>query len=72
MISQPLFYGTVLSHIAVSVTRALITLGWLSSPERQKRIDRVVYILCAAAFAAATVIVIKSELSMFLPGSGTV
>lgn len=72
MISQPLFYGTVLSHIAVSVTRALITLGWVSSPERQKRIDRVVYILCAAAFAAATVIVIKTELSMFLPGSGTV
>ena len=36
LISQPLFYGTVLTHIAVSVSRALITLGWLTSPEKQK------------------------------------
>ena len=72
MISQPLFYATVMTHIAVSVTRGFITLGWLNSPEKQKIIDRIVYILCAAAFAAASFAVLKTELAMFLPGGGAV
>ena len=70
LISQPLFYGTALTHIAVSVTRALITLGWLTSRDRQKTIDRIVYILCTAAFAIATFVVLGTELAMFLPGGG--
>ena len=70
MLSQPLFYGTVLAHIATSVTRAFITLGWLTSAEKQKAIDRVVYILCALAFAASTFVVLRTELAMFLPGGG--
>ena len=70
MLSQPLFYGTVLTHIAVSVTRGLITLGWLSSSEKQKVIDRVVYILCALAFAVSTFVVVRTELAMFLSGGG--
>ena len=71
MLSQPLFYGTVLTHIAVSVTRGLITLGWLSSSEKQRKIDRVVYILCALAFAVSTFVVVRTELAMFLSGGGT-
>ena len=70
MLSQPLFYGTVLTHIAVSVTRGLITLGWLSSTEKQRKIDRVVYILCALAFAVSTFVVVRTELAMFLSGGG--
>ena len=70
MLSQPLFYGTVLTHIAVSVTRGLITLGWLSSSEKQRKIDRVVYILCALAFAVSTFVVVRTELAMFLSGGG--
>ena len=70
MLSQPLFYGTVLTHIAVSVTRGLITLGWLSSTEKQKVIDRVVYILCALAFVVSTFVVVRTELAMFLYGGG--
>lgn len=70
MLSQPLFYGTALTHIAVSVTRGLITLGWLSSTEKQKVIDRVVYVLCALAFAVSTFVVIRTELAMFLSGGG--
>ena len=71
MISQPLFYGVVLTHVAVSVTRGLITLGLLTSDSRQKYIDRVVYIICAAAFMFATFVVLRTELAMFLPGGGT-
>jgi succinate dehydrogenase hydrophobic anchor subunit len=70
MLSQPLFYATVLTHIAVSVTRGFITLGWLTSTEKQKVIDRAVYILCALAFAVSTFVVLRTELAMFLAGGG--
>ena len=70
MLSQPLFYGVVQTHIAVSVTRGLITLGWLSSTEKQKVIDRSVYILCALAFVVSTFVVVRTELAMFLSGGG--
>lgn len=70
LVGQPLFYGTVLIHIAVSVTRAFITLGWLQSLEKKKRIDRVIFILCAATFAIATFVVLRTELAMFLPHGG--
>ncbi len=70
MISQPLFYGAVLTHVAVSVTRGLITLGLLSSVDKQKAIDRVIYVLCAIAFAAASFVVLRTELAMFLPKGG--
>lgn len=70
MISQPLFYGVALTHIAVSVTRGLITLGLLTSREKQKRIDIVIYILCAAAFVISTYVVVNTELAMFLTGGG--
>ena len=70
MISQPLFYGVALTHIAVAMTRGLITLGLLSSREKQKRIDIVVYILCAIAFVISTYVVLNTELAMFLSGGG--
>ena len=70
LISQPLFYGTVLTHVAVSLTRALITLGLLTSQEKQKKIDRIVYIVCAVAFAVATFVVLRTEIAMFTSGGG--
>ncbi len=70
LLSQPLFYGTVLTHIAVSVTRGLITLGRMSSREKQKVADRVIYIVCAAVFLIAAFVVLRTELAMFLPGGG--
>ena len=70
MISQPLFYGVVLTHIAVSFSRAFITLGWLKSYDLQKKIDRVVYILCGLAFAVAAFVVLKTELALLLSGGG--
>ena len=72
MLSQPLFYGVALTHVAVSVTHGLITLGLLSSSDRQKRIDRVIYVLGALAFAVATFMVLRTELAMFLAGGGAV
>ena len=64
--SQPLFYGVVLAHMAVSLSRALITLGWLKSLEKKKRIDRIVYAVCLIAFAVSVFSVIKGQLAMFV------
>lgn len=66
MISQPLFYGVVLTHVAVSVSRGFITLGWLTSPKVQNKIDRAVYLICGAAFIIATFVVLRTEVAMFL------
>ena len=52
------------------IQQRLIALGWLSSAEKRRAIDKVVYVLCAAAFAAATFVVLRTELAMFLPGGG--
>ena len=64
---QALFYGMVLLHIAVSLTRALITMGWLASREKQKSIDRIVCGVCAVVFMVAVCAIMKGQLDMFLP-----
>ena len=66
LLSQPLFYGIALAHTAVSLTRALITLGWMTSMEKKKRLDRIVYVVCIIAFAASVYAVIKGQLTMFV------
>ena len=64
--AQLLFYLTVFSHAAVSVGRALITLGALSSPKAQKTFDTVIEILCTALFFVTAFAVIKGQIAMFL------
>ena len=61
-----IFYGTVLTHIAVSFSKALITLGWLSSGKARKRVDTVAYILCAVLFIAVLLTVSMGQIHMFL------
>ena len=70
MISQSLFYGTVIAHVASSVTRGMITLGWITSRGRQKMIDRIIYVIWAAVFLLVTFAVVKGELAMFLKAGG--
>lgn len=71
LLSQPLFYGVALAHVAASLTRALITLGWLSSREAQRTLDRVICVVCALVFAVAVFAVVKGQLAMFLTTGGT-
>ena len=66
VLSQPLFYGVVLAHTAVSFSRALITLGWLSSTEKKKITDRIVYAVCIICFVLSAFFIIKGQLAMFL------
>ena len=74
LVIQVLFYLTVLFHIAVSAGNAFITLGLITSDKARKRIDIIVWIICAILFAAASFVVIRTQIGMFLtagPG-GTV
>ena len=70
LLSQAVFYAVTLTHVATSLTRGMITLGWLSDRERQKRIDRVVYVVCAVLFVFALWVVVKGQLAMFLNPGG--
>ena len=66
MISQPLFYADVLAHASLSLSRCLISLGWLSSREGQKRLDRIAVAVGAVLFAITVFAVVKGQLAMFL------
>lgn len=66
LVLQLAFYAAIAVHVALSLSRALITLGLLGSRETQKRLDRLVCVICAAAMLAAAVIVVRGQLAMFL------
>jgi hypothetical protein len=63
---EVLFFATVITHVAVSVTAALITLGILASRNKQIIIDRVIYIIGAIAFSVAVIAVVKTQMAMFI------
>lgn len=64
--AQLLFYADVLAHAAVSLSRAFITLGWLSSREKQERIDRAAVIVCVVIFLVSAFAVVKGQFAMFV------
>ena len=65
IVSEVLFNLVVFTHTAVSFSRALITLGWLSSSESKRRIDRLMYIICLLLCIIASAAVIRGQLIMF-------
>ena len=65
MVTEILFWGLILLHIALSLTRAFVTLGWLRSAQGQKRADRIIWVVCALLFAAAAVVVIRTRVAIF-------
>ena len=67
ILAQTVFYGVTLLHIAASFSKAFITLGLLSDRKKQKRIDKAAGIVCALIGIAAAVVIIRTELIMFLP-----
>lgn len=53
-LSELLFYASVMTHVAVSFSKGLITLGFVSSAETIHRIDIAAYIICAVGMVATT------------------
>ena len=66
MLAELLFFGVVITHIAVSFSNGFITLGLLSSEKKRKVIDRIMYIVGALAFVISVYAVIKGQATMFL------
>lgn len=52
-LSEFLFFASVMTHVAVSFSKALITLGLAGSAETIHKVDIVSYIVCALAMLAA-------------------
>ena len=67
---QILFYAFSLLHAGLSFVNALITLGLVSSEKIRKRTDTAVWIFCATLFAAASYIVVNTQIAMFINGGG--
>lgn len=65
LLLQAAFYAAVFIHVSVSVSRAFITLGVLSSIEKQKRIDRVMKTVCAVCFIICIISVCRGQIIMF-------
>lgn len=68
ILAELLFFAVIITHAAVSLTNGLITLGLLSDRERQRSIDRVVYVTGAIFFAISVFAVVKGQIIMFLAG----
>lgn len=66
ILAQVVFYLSVFAHASVSFSRALITLGWLSSKKAQRITDRVMGVLCTVLFFVTCYAVIKGQIVMFL------
>ena len=64
--SQIAFFAVIFMHVGVSFSKAFITLGILADRNKQKKMDRIVYILSAVIFLIATVAVVRGDLLMFL------
>lgn len=61
-----LFFADVLTHVATSFTKGLITLGLLSSEKTMKILDRICYIVCAIVFALSIYAITRVQIAMFL------
>lgn len=70
IVVEVVFFGTLITHAAVSVTKALITLGWLSSRELQKKLDVVIYAFSVLLFMVSVFAVVKGQIAMFLKMGG--
>lgn len=60
-----IFYWSVFSHVALSFSNALVSLGWLTDIKKKKVIDIIVWILCFVMFIAASVIVTMTQRNYF-------
>ena len=61
-------YAVIMTHTAVSISRALVTLGIIKSNEKRKKTDRIVFIFFAALFIFASFSILKGEAGLFLKG----
>jgi hypothetical protein len=63
---QVLFYGVVISHAAVSFSKAMVTLGMLDSREKLGVIERISFIMGLVLFITSVCAIIRGEIAIFI------
>ena len=66
IIAEILFFGVVITHISVSFTNGLVTLGILTSESVRNKMDTVIFILNGIIFVISVYAVVKGQVIMFL------
>ena len=61
-----LFFGVVYTHIAISFSRAFITLGMLDDMDKKHRIDKAMHVICGLMMLISVVAVVRTQLIMFM------
>ena len=59
-----LFFACVITHVVISLSKGLVTLGLLTSPSTQKTLDRVMYIIGAVVFVIAVYAIISGQIGI--------
>lgn len=59
------FYLVTAMHVSVSISRALVTLGLISSPKTQKSIDNVAMTVSLIIVIIAAAIIVRGQIFMF-------
>ena len=62
---QIIFYGSIITHVAVSASKALITLGMIGNMDKMHMIDRSLFVICAVLFVAVSIIVTGAKMTLF-------
>ncbi len=68
MAAELLFFAVVITHVSVSLTKGLVTLGILTSRETQQTLDRIIYVIGAFVYVISVYAVFKLQITMFLKG----
>ena len=63
--SQILFYAAIFAHIAVSFSKAFVTLGILENPRKKRFIDRLLWVVCIFLFVIMCVLIIRTHRIIF-------
>ncbi len=66
ILAELLFFAVVIAHVAVSLSKGLITLGFLTSEKTMGVLDRIVYICGAVFYCIAVYAIVKGQIFMFL------
>lgn len=66
IVAEVVFFAAVITHVSVSLTKGLITLGFLTSREKERIINRVIYVIGAVVFVLSVYSVVKLQVAMFL------
>ena len=65
-----LFFGTVFLHISVSFTRAMVTLGIITSRSTKRKIDHVLWVVMGLAFLASSILLTYAYTNTYHWGGG--